>query len=48
MNKLQNIKKLIVDLQSSDSEWIYKTPELIKEILNIIESETKNRYDKIR
>ena len=39
MSKLQNIKKLIVDLQSSDSEWIYKTPELMKEILNIIDNE---------
>ena len=39
MSKLKNIKKLIVDLQSSDLEWIYKTPELMKEILNIIDNE---------
>ena len=39
MSKLQNIKKLIIDLQSSDSEWIYNTPELMKEILNIIDNE---------
>ena len=39
MSKLQIIKKLIIDLQSSDSEWIYKTPELMKEILNIIDNE---------
>ena len=39
MSKLKNIKKLIVDLQSSDSEWIYKTPELMKEILIIIDNE---------
>ena len=41
MSKLQNIKKLIVDLQSSDSEWIYKTPELMKKILNIINNEVE-------
>tara|TARA_B100000214_G_C23844176_1_gene570256 strand:+ start:74 stop:193 length:120 start_codon:yes stop_codon:yes gene_type:complete len=39
MNKLQTIKKLIIDLQSSDSMWIYKTPELMREILNMIEDE---------
>ncbi len=39
MSKLETIKKLIIDLQSSDSEWIYKTPELMKEILTIIDNE---------
>ena len=39
MSKLQNIKKLIIDLQSSDSEWIYKSPELMKKILTIIDNE---------
>ena len=33
------IKKLIIDLQSSDSMYIYKTPELLRKILNIIENE---------
>ncbi len=28
MSKLETIKKLIIDLQSSDSEWIYKTPQI--------------------
>ena len=36
---MEKIRKLIIDLQSSDSEWIYKTPELMKEILNIIDNE---------
>ncbi len=42
MNKdevLFRIKKLIIDLQSSDSMYLYKTPELLREILNIIENE---------
>ena len=39
MSKLETIKKLIIDLQYSDSEWIYKTPELMKEILTIIDNE---------
>ncbi len=39
MSKLQYIKKLIVDLQSNDSEWIYKTPELMNKIINIIDNE---------
>ena len=38
---MEKIRKLIIDLQSSDSEWIYKTPELMKKILNIIDNEVK-------